>query len=169
MAKTKTEPKPAKKKHAGGRPRNNPIGPDGISTVATSYAAAERMWGIPTSELRRAKLNGCPGFTGCRIYRDKLVEWLEANPRLLAPGDDESKEALECQRLKVQIETLRTKLDVAKGELIERGVAKDEWARAVGIFQDEAKGLMEPEIYAVWCQRCKSKIGEFEKPTTDKK
>lgn len=120
------------------------------------------MWGIPISEMRRAKLSGCVAFTGTRIYRDRLMEWLEANPRLLAAGDDESKEALECQRLKVQIETLRTKLDVAKGQLIERAIAKDEWARAVGVFQDEAKGLMEPEIYVVWCQRCKSKIGEFE-------
>ena len=131
---------------------------DEIPDVALSHAAAQKLWGIPLSELARAKREGCPAFKGSRIYRDPLIDWLKANPLPQITGRGDSEEELKNRKLKAIVETLEHKLAIQRGEFVGKLEVQEEWARAISIIQDEAKGLMQTDIYPVFIARIKAKI-----------
>lgn len=124
----------------------------------TTMQTAETVWEIPLAEMRRAKRNGSQAFRSGRIYRDDLIEWLEANPRGPEIAGDESKEGLECQRLKVQIEGLKLRIEREKGELLPAAIVREEQARFVSIFCEECRLLMDKDKYRVFVDRVKSRV-----------
>ena len=154
-----------------GRKRINAENGD-IPEFVTTMNAAGKVWGISIQEIKRAKKNGCAGFRGARIYRDKLVEWLQIYPPKEAtkgagktPIEDANPEELkrrklirEVTRLDVAIQTDQHKLDVVKERYIPRDSVKEEWTRLWAIIEDEAKGLMDKAVFPVFVSRVKAKI-----------
>jgi hypothetical protein len=108
-----------------------------------------------------AKASGCPAFIEHRIHRDALLKWLTENPDAATKGEAISDAAeLKRQKLQAEVDLLRVKIDMQKRTLIPMDEAKSEWARALAIGQEEAKNLMEPDVYRVFCERWKSRCGE---------
>lgn len=84
------------------------------STMAASIGAAAAMLGCSLPVLKRAKKAGAAGFrANGSVNVTELREWLAANP---ADEEGESKEALECRKLKLQCERLEHDLAVTRGE-----------------------------------------------------
>ncbi|MEO8617676.1 MAG: hypothetical protein ABI600_21285 [Luteolibacter sp.] len=165
MKKNTTTKTPAK----SGRPRKAMPSADEIPDVALSHAAAQKLWGIPGSELTRARREGCQAFRGNRIYRDPLLAWLKENPRPEITGDADTEDALKNRKLKAIVETLELKLAKERDELVPKSLVAEEWARGVAIVQEEAKTLMERDHYAVFITRIKARIrhySEEQPPTT---
>ena len=133
---------------------------------------AASVWKLPIGEIRRAKDGGCTGFVGQKVYLDGLMAWLKANPPQspkpvggggdLATADKEELERLkligQVSRLDIGIEADKHKLAVVREDFVSKVAVTDEWARAVSIIFEEAKGLMEKDIYPVFVARVKSKI-----------
>lgn len=169
MPPKKSTKKAAKKAAKRGRPRS-PI--DEIPRVSDSMNSAAAMWGLSLSEIKRAKNSGCNGFVGSKVYRDKLLLWLQENPppeRTEGAGDIpiEEADAEELKRRKLVREVTRLdgyiksdnhKFDVLKERYIEKELVKEEWTRFWAIVEDEAKGLMDKEVYPVFVSRVKAKI-----------
>lgn len=98
-------------------PRPRPTAADITGQVADTMAAASAMTGHSEENLSRAKAAGCPAFRGSRVYLGELVAWIEANPEVLATGDD----ALDAVQLAIASERhrkLRFENDVAEGRYI---------------------------------------------------
>lgn len=160
---------PAKKSAKRGRPRN-PV--DEIPRVSDSMNSAAAMWGLSLSEIKRAKKSGCTAFVGSKVYRDRLVPWLQENPPAETgagasetPIEEADAEELkrrklmrEVTRLDVAIKSDNHKLDVTKGQYISRDLVDEEWTRLWAIIEDEAKGLMDKTVYPVFVSRVKAKI-----------
>lgn len=90
-------------------------------TSYDSIGAAAAALGISRVLLRRAKLQGAPGFRGSRVYPAELLPWLRqreaCGPGAGLPLD---KEALECVRLRQRIEHEAYEFERDKGEWIRR-------------------------------------------------
>jgi len=159
--------------------RKNPIPPpprprkkigDELPHVATSMKAGALAWGLPVSEIRRARTGGCKAFVGQKVYLDGLTAWLTANPPAPASGggeslDDADKEELErrklirvVNRLDIGIQSDRHKLAVTKDEFVPKELVKEEWTRRWAIIEAEAKDLMDKSIFPVFVARVKAKI-----------
>ncbi len=135
--------------------------PEEIAHVAQSMKQAAALWGISLSTLKVAKNAGCPAFVQSKIYRDELIKWLEANPDTATKGEAISDAAeLKRQKLQAEVDLLRVKIDMQKRDLITMAEARAEWTRALAIDAEEAKLLLEPDAYRVWCERTKSRLGE---------
>ena len=125
-------------------------------------AQAESLWGISKAAMRIAKAAGCPAFVEHRIHRDPLIEWLEKNPDAAGKGEALTDAAeLKRQKTEAEVKLLRAKIAREERETIPLSEAKDEWARAASIVQEEAKNLMEKDHYRVFVERCKTRIGEI--------
>jgi hypothetical protein len=130
--------------------------------VAQSMKQAEAFWGISGSTLRIAKAAGCPAFIQHRIHREPLLEWLEKNPDASGKGEALTDAAeLKRQKTEAEVKLLRAKIAREERETIPLVDAKEEWARAASIVQEEAKQLMERDHYRVFVERCKTRIGEI--------
>lgn len=145
-----------------------------IGDIADSMKQAESIWGIPIAVMRAAKNAGCPAFEKSRVHRKALLEWLETNPQIVAAGADAgSKAELEKEKLRVQIDTLKTRHAKETGILISRAKAESEWATCAAIVQEEAKLLMDRDHYRIWIDRIIARLSNvmptpiFE-PTTKK-
>lgn len=75
--------------------------------------------------LRAAKKAGCPAFVGSRVKLAELRTWLESNEQAIAGFDD--KAALECEKLRKQIERLEIDNDARRGKLIGADVVRHKW------------------------------------------
>jgi hypothetical protein len=132
-----------------------------IPDTAQSMSQAASIWGIPKNILRVAKASGCPAFVEHRIHRDALLKWLDENPDTATKGETISDASeLKRQKLQAEVELLRVKIDMQKRDLITMAEARAEWSRALSIGQEEAKNLMESDVYRVFCERWKSRCGE---------
>ena len=132
-----------------------------IPDTAQSMSQAESIWGIPKNILRVAKASGCPAFVEHRIHRDALLKWLDENPDTATKGETISDASeLKRQKLQAEVDLLRVKIDMQKRDLITMAEARAEWSRALSIGQEEAKNLMESDVYRVFCERWKSRCGE---------
>tara|TARA_R110000787_G_scaffold26861_1_gene74919 strand:- start:829 stop:1335 length:507 start_codon:yes stop_codon:yes gene_type:complete len=166
--KKKTAKKTAAKKKAGCPVKSR----DAIPHVANSMTAAAATWELSIIEIKRARNSGCTAFVGPKVYRDKLLEWLQENPpeeTLTGAGDDSLEDAdseelkrrklmREVTRLDVAIKADKHKLDVVKEKYIPRDSVKEEWTRLWAIIEDEAKGLMDKAVFPVFVSRVKAKI-----------
>ena len=135
--------------------------------IALAMKEATVRWGIPSAVLKAAKLDGCPAFEKSgRIYKTPLMAWIEKNSDKAAAATEmdlrkADKHALEEERLRQQILLLKAKHEREQGNVIPRDLARAEWTRAAAIFQEEAKMLMEKDLYRTWIERCKTKIGNL--------
>jgi hypothetical protein len=133
-----------------------------IPDVAQSMKQAEAFWGISFSTLKIAKSAGCPAFIQHRVYREPLLKWLEENPDSAGKGEAITDAAeLKRQKTEAEVKLLRAKIAREERETIPLVDAKEEWARAASIVQEEAKQLMERDHYRVFVERCKTRIGEL--------
>ena len=146
--------KPAKKRARKPEPETR--------DVAQSIKQAAALWGIPKATMLIAKNAGCRAFVQHRVHREPLLKWLAENPEASAEGDSKTSEA-ELKRKKLQNEVTLGELKIANEnkKTILREKAKEEWSRAVAIVQEEAKMLMDKQIYRVFIDRIKSKIGNI--------
>ena len=133
-----------------------------IPDVAQSMKQAEAFWGISTATMKIAKAAGCPAFIQHRIHRDDLIKWLERNPDSVGKGEALTDAAeLKRQKTEAEVKLLRAKIAREERETIPLSEAVEAWGAAVAVFQEEAKGLMEKDHYRVWCERCKTRIGNI--------
>lgn len=133
-----------------------------IPAVAQSMEQAQALWGISKSTMKIAKAAGCPAFIQHRIHRDELVAWLEKNPDAAGKGDSLTDAAeLKRQKTEAEVKLLRAKIAREERETIPLVDAKEEWARAASIVQEEAKQLMDSDHFRVFTERCKTRIGEL--------
>ena len=136
--------------------------PKPIAEVAESMKSASALWGIPAAVLKAAKAAGCPAFRQQRVHRKPLVEWLREHPETAGEGERIAGEAeLRRRRLAAQIELLELNVARAKGEVIDRAYAQEEWSRAASICQAEARLLLEADAYRIWVTRVKDRIGQI--------
>ena len=136
--------------------------PEKIPEVAQSIKQANAFWGIDENTMKVAKAAGCPAFIQHRVHRDSLLKWLEENPDAAGKGRGLTDAAeLKRQKTEAEVQLLRAKISREKKETIPLIDAKSEWARAMSICQEEAKGLMEKDHYRVWCERIKTRIGNI--------
>ena len=155
------------KKRGTPRPKPNPHRSEsGELLVAETVRQASQTWNIPLQVLKIAKAHDCPAFVGHRIHRGKLVRWISENEGLIAEAvESEASESdigqLRAEKLRVEVRILNAKFEREQETVISKTSAKGEWARAVGIFCDEAKALMEPEHFRVFCERTRSRIGDL--------
>lgn len=135
---------------------------DETPEVAQSIRQASALWGIPVPVMRIAKSAGCPAFVQHRVHREPLEKWLAENPEAAGEGESAASEA-ELKRRKLQNEVTLGNLKIANEEkrTISRDEAKNEWARACAIVQEEAKLLMEKDAFRVFIDRIKLKIGNI--------
>ena len=166
--KKKTTKKTAAKKKLGGPRKSRDV----IPHVSGSMTAASAAWELSITELKRAKNSGCPAFVGSKVYRDKLLEWLQENPpeEITSGAGDADLEYADSEELKrrklirevtrldVAIKADKHKLDVVKERYIPRDSVKEEWTRLWAIIEDEAKGLMDKAVFPVFVSRVKAKI-----------
>jgi len=147
------------------KPKRKPSKPStNLPEVAENQKAAASAWGIPIAVIRAAKADGCQAFQGSRVRRDPLLEWIKKNSgasKQAEVADLAKADSSELKRLKLanEVELSGIKIDREKRTTIPRDEAKAEWARAVGIVEDEAKGLMEPDHYRIFIDRIKKRIG----------
>jgi hypothetical protein len=88
--------------------------PDSGKVMAASLSAAAAAMGCTASMLKRAKKAGAPGFrSNNSVCISELQPWFEKWSEELEP---ESKEALECERLVIQIKRLNWAHDVERGQ-----------------------------------------------------
>ena len=140
--------------------------PATVPTVAENQKAAAKLWEIPLSVIRAAKSVGCGAFVGSRVHREPLLEWLRDNSAAAAGAaaadiEKADKQALELQRLRAVTRLAIAKADQADRLTILRSEAKDEWARAIGILEQEFSSLMEADHYRIAIVRAKSRIGQL--------
>ncbi len=133
---------------------------------AENMSAAAVKFGVPKSVQIVAKGAGCDAFKIQRVHGPRLIAWIKENPGIVdsvaaAAADKGSDGELRRERIRMQIALMRSKLSQQDGTVMPRETAKNEWARALGILQDEAKALFEPDLYRVWCERTKARIGEL--------
>src|SRR5690606_29368220 len=80
-------------------------------------SAAAAMLECTTTTLKRAKKAGAPGFrSNNSVCISELQPWLEQRKQQLAAMDEQSKEALECAKLAIQVKRLTWAHDVERGE-----------------------------------------------------
>ena len=129
------------------------------TNIAENMKAASTLWEIPMHIIKAAKAKGCPAFKQQRVYRDALIQWLKDNPEVMNGGDESAGESeLKRRKLLVQIQAIEYKLEKDKGEQVSISTVKEEWARGLAIVFEEAKQLMDQEIYQVFTTRCKAKL-----------
>jgi len=162
--KSNEKPKPTGKKTARKSPAAKPA--DKPGDWAGNMQAAAARWGIPKAVQVAAKAAGCDAFQLQRVNGPRLIAWIKENPGIVdsvaaAAADKGSDGELRRERIRMQIALMRSKLSQQDGTVMPRETAKNEWARALGILQDEAKALFEPDLYRVWCERTKARIGEL--------
>jgi len=127
-----------------------------------SMSQAEALWGISKSTLRVAKAAGCPAFVQSKIYRDDLLKWLEKNPEATGKGEAlTDANELKRQKVEAEVKLLRAKIAREERETIPLDEAKAEWGRASSIVQEEAKNLLSKDLYRVFVERCKTRIGNM--------
>lgn len=127
--------------------------------IAPNMKFASEWWGIPRATLIKAKKKGCPAFKGQRITKSLLFGWMETNDRSKEDFEEGlAEEELKRRKLIAQIDALEYKLEKDKKEQVPINLVKDEWARNMAIIFEEAKQLMDAEIYQVFATRCKAKI-----------
>jgi hypothetical protein len=135
--------------------------------IAPNIKAAFASWGVPVAVLKAAKAQGCDAFSpGGRIDRAKFMQWLNDNSQAADTAVDidlkkADKTELESERLRAQIVWQRLKNDRESKTTISRAEAVEAWARAMSILQEEFRQLMEPERYAIACERAKMRIAEL--------
>jgi hypothetical protein len=129
--------------------------------VAQSMKQAFAFWGIPVLVMKQAKAAGCLAFVEHRIHRDELLKWIEANPEAGKTGGESSTiEELKRQKLLEEVALLKIKVAKENGSSIEKEQARQEWARALAICQEEARGLInDDDKYRIFCERIKAKLG----------
>lgn len=134
--------------------------------IAPNQTAAAASWDVPLAVLKAAKAAGCKAFSpGGRVNRKDFFAWLktheaEAQGAVALDLEKAERAELEKEKLRAQIQLLRSRNDRETRELIPFGEACGEWARAIAIDQEEAKNLMGRDEYRVWCIRSKTRIGE---------
>lgn len=133
--------------------------------IAMNMKQAEVVFGVSKAVQKLAKENGCTAFKAQRVHRDPLLQWVKDNPQLVAKAEAAANDTrdhaeLKRQKLAAEVTLLDAKVDSIARTTISRDEAKSEWARALAIIQEEAKSLMEPDPYRIFCERIKAKIGE---------
>lgn len=146
------------------KPTTKPSTSSSAPEIAENQQSAAAKWGIPIAIIRAAKAAGCSGFQGSRVHRTPLVAWIASNAAAATAAQaldmsKATKQELEEERLRQQCRILKSKADLSESELILKTTAKDEFARALGIIQEEARGLMERDHYRVFIERSKARIG----------
>lgn len=131
-----------------------------VLDVAGTLGQASSMWGIPLLLIKHARKAGCTAFRSNKVYRAELLEWLAKNPQA-GVAASETMEELKKQGQKLANEEKAIKVARAKRELVEWSLAKAEFDRALSILSEEAKGLMEPDVYRVWVTRSRDRVGDF--------
>ena len=128
---------------------------------ANSFKQANAQWGIPLHVLKVAKAAGCGAFVDHRIHRDELLQWIEDHPESLGEASEASTiEDLKRQKLLEEVKLLKIKVAKENGSSIEKEQARQEWARALAICQEEARGLInDDDKYRIFCERIKAKLG----------
>ncbi len=135
----------------------------GIPDYADSMAQAAGFWGIPKRVIRIAKDNGCPAFVAQRVHRAPLLKWLQENPDIAAQGEAQEGAAdLKVKKLAAEVAILEGKIARERGDVIPRGVVKDEWGRGVAIIFEEAKAFLSRDEYLAFTKACKAKINTIE-------
>ena len=149
----------AEKKAGRGRPKREE---GSIPEVAQSMKQAESFWGISANTLRVAKAAGCPAFVQHRIQREPLLKWLETNQDAVGKGEAlTDANELKRQKVEAEVKLLRAKIAREERETIPLDEAKSEWGRASAIVQEEAKNLLSKDLYRVFVERCKTRIGNM--------
>jgi len=130
--------------------------------VADSMRQAESLWKIPLTVMKVAKASGCPAFEKSRVHRAELERWLKKHPEVQASAKATT-DAAELRRQKLQEEVLliRAKNRRETRITIPMSEALAETARFIAIVQEEAKALLDPTAYRVFCTRIKTRTGEF--------
>ena len=134
--------------------------------IAENQKAASASWKIPMAVLKLAKSLGCPAFKSGRVHRKEMLQWIEDHEAEAADAvavdiEKADKVELEKEKLRAQVALLKAKLAREENETIPRTEAAEEWQRAVSIIQDEAKQLMDRDMYRVFCDRTKARIGNL--------
>ena len=137
--------------------------PKAKPVVADSITHAAALLGVDAATIRLAKSRGGDGFKGHRIDVEKLMTWLKANPEiakesLAATVRKASASDLATRKLQAATELLEERLKRERNEVVAKATVQDEWARAISIIEDEARSLMEPDVFPVFISRIKAKI-----------
>lgn len=128
-----------------------------------SMKVAEAQWKIPVHVLRVAKAAGCPAFSGSRIKRAELEQWLAENPEAKAEGDQAATEAqLRRQKLNNEVTLGNLRIARERKESIAVIDAQTVWAIVVSVVQEEAKMMMDRDEYRTFVIRCKTRIPTIE-------
>ena len=143
---------------------SKPTAPEPLE-LAENQKSAAALWGIPVPVQKLAKSQGCSAFKSGRVHRKPLLEWVkrhaaESEQAVSLDLAKANKQELELEKLRAQIRLLTSRDDREKRDLITMTEARSEWSRALAIGQEEAKGLMESDVYRVFCVRWKSRCGE---------
>lgn len=158
--KTKQASKPATAQAKPTTPK--PAEPEAFDTLRAACAGMQ----LPLAVLQLAKSQGCGAFRSGRVYRAPLLAWLRAH----APEASQAQavDLATLTRAEVDLEKSRAqcRIFIIKANLLDettilKDEAKAEYFRAIGIIEDEAKGLMESDHYRIFIDRCKSRIGEI--------
>ena len=131
--------------------------------VADTIASAAGLLELDPGTIKLAKARGADGFRGHRIDVAKLSSWLAIHPEIITEAHAALvKEAgvseLAKAKLQATVDLLHHRLQREREEVVLKSAVVDEYARMVAIVQEEARILMDREIYAVFIARLKSKI-----------
>ena len=131
--------------------------------IAQSMKQAQAFWDIPVSLMKIAKAAGCSAFVEHRIHRDELLQWIKDNPEAGKEGDDGSTmEQLKRKELIAKVQLLQLKCAKEDGTSIAKEDARQDWARALSVIQEEARNLInDDDRYRIFCERIKHGVGNL--------
>jgi len=121
-----------------------------------SMAQAESRWHIPKREQIRAKSGDCSAFRGGRIYKEPLVEWLQAHPGKAGDGQAEN---LRTEKTRKQIEKLALEIDAARGKLVERETVKTFFGEVISDLFSILDRHLSREVFNIVSRDLKTAIG----------
>ena len=131
--------------------------------TADSMFETARRWSIPVYIQRAAKAAGCPAFRNHRVHGEELLTWLAARPEVTRAADAARQlmrdmGALQCEKLRVQIDLAKMRLGIDNGSLIPRVEAEERWAAAAAIVQEEAQVFLSRTEFAAFIQAIRARI-----------